>query len=126
MAAFDRWGGSWGASWGLSWTRETVAPPVVVETPATGGHYWPNVETRDWRTESAKKRREFLERLLGLVEDAPEEVQEEAKEAIGVPEDAPLAVPKRAPSVAQIERLTRVVQDYLDDEEETLFLLMVA
>lgn len=120
MAAFDRWGGSWGTSWGTSWTRETAE--VVTQT---GGHYFPKVKYNDWRERSQKQRREYLERLLSAAEDAPEEIQEEVQ-AVIAPYQSRGRVAVSTLDVERINRLISRIEAILEDEDETLLLLMTA
>lgn len=88
--------------------------PVVI-----GGHYFPTVKLNDWKERSAKQRREFLERLLGLVEDMPEVVEEEIQELIEAQNIVSLDTARVSRLIAQIERI-------LEDEDETVFLLMAS
>lgn len=101
---------------------DASAPEVA---PAAGGHYFPRVKVNDWRERSAKQRREYLERLLGLVEGLPEAVEEEAEaliEAQGIKEPAQIV----RLDVAKVNRLIAQIERIIEDEDETLFLLMAS
>lgn len=101
---------------------DASAPEVA---PVTGGHYFPRVTVNDWRERSAKQRREYLERLLGLAEELPEAVEEEVEaliEAQGV--ETPAQVVRL--DVVRVNRLIAQIEQIIEDEDETLFLLMAS
>lgn len=118
------WGASWADAWLQTWARDVVTPPVI-EPVIQGGHYFPRVTVNDWRERSAKQRREYLERLLGLAEELPEAVEEEVEaliEAQGV--ETPAQVVRL--DVVRVNRLIAQIEQIIEDEDETLFLLMAS
>lgn len=97
----------------------------AIEFVIQGGHYFPRVTVNDWRERSAKQRREYLERLLGLAEELPEAVEEEVEaliEAQGV--ETPAQVVRL--DVVRVNRLIAQIEQIIEDEDETLFLLMAS
>lgn len=104
----------------MQYTAQQAIEPVI-----QGGHYFPRVTVNDWRERSAKQRREYLERLLGLAEELPEAVEEEVEaliEAQGV--ETPAQVVRL--DVVRVNRLIAQIEQITEDEDETLFLLMAS
>ena len=105
---------------------------VAQEIAPQGGHYWPDVERDDWKDRSARERREFLERLINGAEEAPEPVKEEIKEVIAPYQTkgvTSLAVSRSglarlARNQAAVERLIAVYEQFVDDEDATVLLLV--
>jgi len=117
------WGASWADAWLQTWARDVVTPPVI-EPVIQGGHYFPRVTVNDWRERSAKQRREYLERLLGLVEDLPESVEDEVESLIEAQGIETAQVTRL--DVARVNRLIAQIEQIIEDEDETLFLLMAS
>lgn len=104
----------------MQYTAQQAIEPVI-----QGGHYFPRVTVNDWRERSAKQRREYLERLLGLAEELPEAVEEEVEaliEAQGI--ETPAQVVRL--DVVRVNRLIAQIEQIIEDEDETLFLLMAS
>jgi len=102
-----------------------AGPGVEAVTSPTAGWYFPKVKVNDWRERSAKQRREYLERLLGLAEELPEAVEEEVEaliEAQGI--ETPAQVVRL--DVVRVNRLIAQIEQIIEDEDETLFLLMAS
>jgi len=125
-------GSAAGTSTALAVGVDAAAPVAEVITPQ-GGHYWPDVQRDDdWKERSAKERREFLERLINGAEEAPEPVKEEIKEVIAPYQTkgvTSLAVSRSglvrlARNQAAVERLIAVYEQFVDDEDATVLLLV--
>lgn len=104
-----------------------VGPGVEAVTPPTAGWYFPKVKRREWREQSAKERRKYLERLLDAAEVAPEEIREEVEEileSVTGQEDETVNVARI--EVARINRLIARIERALEEEDETVLLLLSA
>lgn len=107
----------------------TDASAVVTQASQTAGWYFPRVKLSDWKERTAKERREYLERLLEAAESAPEDVREAVEEIIEPYQKADteaLAGNVRRLDVARINRLIARIERVIEDEDETLFLLMAS
>ena len=112
---------------------------IVVADISRGG-IWPDkkrkyVEPVDWRRKSAEQRREFLENIILGLNDAPQDIQEEAAEVVKDfapkrPTEAVQVAKKRlkdlSRSVDKIEQLAALHQQFIDEENDTAVLLMAA
>lgn len=104
----------------------------ILEELPQGGHYWPDVEYADLKERSARERRAFIARLIEGADEAPEPVQAEIKDVIASyqKKDAQgfsvsqKGIARLANNLAAVERLIAAYQDYLDDEDATVLLLV--
>lgn len=105
---------------------QAAAPQPEQETVLQGGHYWPDVEPQDWRQRSHDERRRILERIISGAREAPAEVREEVAEIVQPykRKRGRVDVTALAANVEAVDRLIRAYQDYLDDDDAALVLLM--
>lgn len=151
----DAWGGSWGSTWAISWTR--VGPPTTIDDLVPGGGI-PRSRGPSGRGISRAELDRAVHALRAMRastgslrkkanRERAAEVYAEASRALGLLEDADVAVPldaltaalqaaasarKTGVIMAELTRIERDVQAMLaylaarqDDEDAAAALLMV-
>ena len=120
--------------WADGFWREGTPEPTP-EVVTQGGHWWiespPEVE--HWRDRSAKQRREFLERIILGIQEAPEEIKEQAVEVLapyapGKGKAKQLQVPsteykRLANNLAAVKKLAALYQQAIEEDEDSFILM---
>lgn len=111
------------------------APIVEEAEPLSRGGIWPDkpVEPKDWRGKSAEERRKLLERMILGLNEAPEEIQEQAAEVVEEyaprKKTQPVQVKRSeyknlAKNLRAIEELARLYEEFVEQEDEVIAILL--